>query len=138
MASMALRSKLLRTYLMMNDARAFISTRSIAHAAAVPVMLQNGLSHQRSLRRESYGELIHIDGSDHRWFEERGAACSLQVFMDDATGKLMQPRFVPNHSKSSYFDCLRGYLDAHGCSVAFYSDKHTVFRINRMPRVAPI
>ena len=32
--------------------------------------------HQPRLRRESYGELIQIDGSDHRWFEERGAACS--------------------------------------------------------------
>jgi hypothetical protein len=26
---------------------------------------------------------------------------------------------------------LRGYLDAHGCPVAFYSDKHSVFRMNR-------
>ena len=32
--------------------------------------------HQPRLRRESYGELIQIDG-DHRWFEDRGAACSL-------------------------------------------------------------
>jgi hypothetical protein len=55
----------------------------------------------------------------------------LLVFIDDATGKLMQLRFVPSESTSSYFDCLRGYLDAHGCPVAFYSDKHTVFRINR-------
>ena len=71
--------------------------------------------HQPRPRRESYGELIQIDGSDHRWFEERGAACSLLVFIDDATGKLMQLRFVPSESTSSYFDCLRGYLDAHGC-----------------------
>ena len=87
--------------------------------------------HQPRLRRESYGELIQIDGSDHRWFEDRCAACSLLVFIDDATGKLMQLRFVPSESTSSYFDCLRGYLDAHGCPVAFYSDKHSVFRINR-------
>ena len=87
--------------------------------------------HQPRLRRESYGELIQIDGSDHRWFEDRGAACSLLVFIDDATGKLMQLRFVPSESTSSYFDCLRGSLDAHGCPVAFYSDKHSVFRINR-------
>ena len=26
--------------------------------------------HQPRLRRECYGELIQIDGSDHRWFEE--------------------------------------------------------------------
>src|ERR1700688_4562479 len=87
--------------------------------------------HQPRLRREAYGELIQIDGSEHRWFEDRGAPCSLLVFIDDATGKLMQLRFVPSESTSSYFDCLRGYLDAPGCPVAFYSDKHTVFRINR-------
>src|SRR5918994_361911 len=28
--------------------------------------------HQPRLRRESYGELVQIDGSDHRWLEERG------------------------------------------------------------------
>jgi hypothetical protein len=33
----------------------------------------------------------------------------LLVFIDDATGKLMQLRFVPSESTSSYFDCLRGY-----------------------------
>ncbi len=87
--------------------------------------------HQPRLRRESYGELIQIDGSEHRWFEDRGASCTLLVFIDDATGKLMQLRFVSSESTSSYFDCLRGYLQAHGCPVAFYSDKHTVFRINR-------
>jgi hypothetical protein len=28
------------------------------------------------LRREAFGELIQIDGSDHRWFEDRGDACT--------------------------------------------------------------
>jgi len=92
--------------------------------------------HQPRLRRESYGELIQIDGSEHRWFEDRGVPCTLLVFIDDATGKLMQLRFVSSESTSSYFDCLRGYLDAHGCPVAFYSDKYTVFRINRDAKVA--
>ena len=29
----------------------------------------------------------------------------------------------------SYFDALKSYLETHGCPVAFYSDKHTVFRV---------
>jgi hypothetical protein len=87
--------------------------------------------HQPRLRRESYGELIQIDGSDHRWFEDRGDPCTLLVFIDDATSKLMQLRFVPSESTNSYFEALQGYLEAHGCPVAFYSDKHTVFRVNR-------
>jgi Winged helix-turn helix len=87
--------------------------------------------HQPRLRRESYGELVQIDGSDHRWFEQRGEPCTLLVFIDDATSKLMQLRFVPSESTDSYFGALQGYLEAHGCPVAFYSDKHTVFRVNK-------
>src|SRR3984885_10866223 len=87
--------------------------------------------HQPRLRREHYGELIQIDGSEHRWFEGRADPCTLLVFIDDATGKLMQLRFVPSESTDSYFQALRGYLQSHGCPVAFYSDKHSVFRVLR-------
>ena len=41
--------------------------------------------HQPRLRRERLGELVQIDGSDHRWFEDRGDPCTLLVFIDDAT-----------------------------------------------------
>lgn len=87
--------------------------------------------HQPRLRRGSYGELIQIDGSEHRWFENRAEPCTLLVFIDDATGKLMQLRFVASESTESYFEALRGYLDAHGCPIAFYSDKHSVFQATR-------
>ena len=32
---------------------------------------QRRVFHQPRLRREFYGELIQIDGSEHRWFEDR-------------------------------------------------------------------
>lgn len=85
--------------------------------------------HQPRLRRECYGELVQIDGSDHRWFETRNDPCTLLVFIDDATSKLQQLRFVKSESTFSYFEALELYLKAHGCPVAFYSDKHTVFRV---------
>jgi hypothetical protein len=87
--------------------------------------------HQPRLRRECRGELVQIDGSEHRWFEGRGEPCTLLVFIDDATSSLMQLRFVPSESTDTYFEALQGYLATHGCPVAFYSDKHSVFRINR-------
>src|SRR4030088_11804 len=34
-------------------------------------------------RREHIGDLVQIDGSEHRWFEDRAAACTLLVFVDD-------------------------------------------------------
>ena len=83
----------------------------------------------RGLRREAYGELVQIDGSEHRWFEDRGDPCSLLVFVDDATGKLMQLRFVRSESAFTYFEALALYLSDHGAPVAFYSDKHSVFRV---------
>lgn len=85
--------------------------------------------HQPRLRRECYGELVQIDGSDHRWFEDRGPTCSLLVFIDDATGKLMQLRFVRSESAFTYFAALALYLERHGAPIAFYSDKHSVFRV---------
>ncbi|WP_439116608.1 ISNCY family transposase, partial [Paracoccus liaowanqingii] len=87
--------------------------------------------HQPRLRREALGELIQIDGSEHRWFEDRGPVCTLLVFIDDATGALMHLRFVRSESTESYFAALADYLHKHGLPVAFYSDKHSVFRVNK-------
>lgn len=86
--------------------------------------------HQPRHRRDCLGELIQIDGCEHWWFEERGPQCTLLVFIDDATGRLMQLRFVPSESAFAYFLATRGYIEAHGKPVAFYSDKHSVFRNN--------
>ena len=87
--------------------------------------------HQPRLRREALGELVQIDGSEHRWFEDRADPCTLLVFIDDATGRLMQLRFVASESAFSYFAALQGYLATHGRPIAFYSDKHSVFHVAR-------
>ena len=86
--------------------------------------------HQPRSRRECLGELIQIDGCEHWWFEDRGPQCTLLVFVDDATGRLMHLQFVESESTFSYFHATRAYLEAWGKPVAFYSDKHGVFRVN--------
>ena len=85
--------------------------------------------YQPRYRRDCVGELIQIDGSDHRWFEDRGPMCTLLVFIDDATSQLMHLQFVQTESTFSYFAATKAYLEAHGKPVAFYSDKHSVFRV---------
>jgi transposase len=87
--------------------------------------------HQPRRRREAFGELIQIDGSEHRWFEDRGDPCTLLVFVDDATSRLMELRFVASESTFAYFGALESYLRRFGRPVAFYSDKHSVFRVPR-------
>lgn len=87
--------------------------------------------HQPRNRRACLGELIQIDGSDHPWFENRAQACTLLVFIDDATSRLMQLHFVPTESSFAYFEATRSYLEQYGKPVAFYSDKASIFRPNR-------
>ena len=81
-------------------------------------------------RRACLGELIQIDGSDHRWFEDRAPACTLLVYIDDATSRLMHLAFTRSESTFSYFQATRAYLEHHGKPVALYSDKASVFRVN--------
>jgi hypothetical protein len=86
--------------------------------------------HQPRHRRECVGELVQVDGCEHWWFEDRGPQCTLLVFVDDATGRLMHLQFVESESTFAYFHAARAYLEAWGKPVAFYSDKHGVFRVN--------
>src|SRR5271156_368418 len=86
--------------------------------------------HQPRPRRECVGELVQGDGSGHWWVGDRGPRCTLLVFVDDATSRLMHLQFVESESTFAYFHAARAYLEAWGKPVAFYSDKHGVFRVN--------
>jgi len=91
---------------------------------------KKGVVHQLRERRACFGELVQIDGSPHDWFEGRAAGCVLLVFIDDATGKLVQLRFVESESFFSYCQAAEGYFRQFGKPVAFYSDKNSIFRVN--------
>jgi len=96
----------------------------------IPRKLRQPRVHQPRPRRACTGELIQIDGCEHRWFEDRGPACTLLVYVDDATSRLVQLLFVSSESTFTYFEATRGYLERYGKPLAFYSDKASVFRIN--------
>ncbi len=87
-------------------------------------------------RRACFGELIQIDGSDHDWFEGRSPRSTLLVFVDDATGKLVELWFVSHESFFGYCEASRHYFERYGKPGAFYSDKHGIFHLNN-PRVSP-
>ena len=87
--------------------------------------------HQPRHRRDCLGELVQIDGCEHWWFEGRGPRCTLLAFVDDATSRLMHLKFVPSESALAYLQATREYVTAYGKPIAFYSDKHSIFRVNR-------
>ncbi|APG84618.1 transposase for insertion sequence IS1202 (plasmid) [Sinorhizobium americanum] len=79
-------------------------------------------------RRDCFGELVQIDGSLHWWFENRGPKCALLVYIDDATGKLLHLRFAVSENTFDYLHATKAYLQHWGKPIAFYSDKHGIFR----------
>ncbi len=88
-------------------------------------------AHQMRERRACFGELVQIDGSDHDWFEGRGPKCTLLVYIDDASGQIGELWFVPDETFFAYFEASRHYFERYGKPVAFYSDKHGIFRVNQ-------
>jgi len=87
--------------------------------------------HQMRERRACFGELVQIDGSDHDWFEGRTPRCTLLVYIDDGTGQLLELWFVPEETFFGYCEASRHYFERYGKPVAFYSDKHGIFRVNQ-------
>ena len=55
----------------------------------------------------------------------------LLAFIDDATSRLMHAAFVPSESTLDYLRETNAYITRHGRPIAFYSDKHAIFRVNR-------
>lgn len=82
-------------------------------------------------RRERFGELIQVDGSPHDWLEGRSAACTLIVFIDDATSQLTGLRFSPTETTQSYMEVTKSHLKQYGRPAALYSDRHAIFRVNQ-------
>ena len=53
------------------------------------------------------------------------------TYVDDATSRLQLLRFVEGESTFDYMQATKLYIERYGKPVAFYSDKHTVFHVNK-------
>jgi transposase len=89
--------------------------------------------HQLRARRSCEGELVQLDGSPHDWFEGRGGMlpCTLLNAVDDATSKIEHAKFVVSENLNDYFIFVGEYFHLHGKPLAWYVDKHGVFRTSR-------
>lgn len=76
------------------------------------------------------GMLVQIDGSHHRWLEERGPWLTLLLSVDDATGLVPFALFQEKEDTEGYFRLLKGIIQQKGISLALYSDRYFVFRYN--------
>lgn len=81
---------------------------------------------QRRERKPHFGELVQLDGSFHRWFEDRGPTSCLLTLVDDATGQTWG-RFSAQETIWAAVDVLRAWIDAHGLPQALYTDWKNVY-----------
>jgi len=84
----------------------------------------------RRERMPQEGMLVQIDGSHHRWLEERGSWLTLLLAIDDATGTAPFALFQKQENTEGYFRLMRGIIQQKGIPLALYSDRHFAFRYN--------
>jgi transposase len=95
-------------------------------AGLVKPRRQRGKHRKRRPRRPLPGMLLHIDGSQHRWFcDERWY--DLLVIMDDATSEIYYAQLVAEESTRTVLTGLREVIEQQGVFCALYSDRASHF-----------
>lgn len=77
-------------------------------------------------RRAHFGEMVQMDGSHHRWFEDRGEKCCLMVMIDDATSVRMS-LMSKEETTEAAMRLLWMWIERYGVPKALYTDKKNVF-----------
>ncbi|MGA9531472.1 MAG: ISNCY family transposase [Anaerolineales bacterium] len=106
------------------------SVRRLRRDAGLPSPRKRRAPKHRS-RRERYprpGMLLQIDGSDHAWLGDRRPSLTLVAAIDDATGQVPAALFRLQEDAAGYFLLLRAIAESQGLPLAFYADRHSIFR----------
>jgi transposase len=81
---------------------------------------------KRRERKQHFGELVQMDGSFHRWLEERGGQGCLMHMVDDATGRA-EGEFSQEETTWAAAKLLRRWIEQYGVPKALYTDWKNVY-----------
>ena len=87
---------------------------------------KRGVHRQRRPRRPLPGMLLHIDGSEHRWFQD-DRWYDLLVILDDATSEIYYAQLVEEESTLTAMAALKEVIERKGLFCALYSDRGSHF-----------
>lgn len=102
-------------------------------------LIQAGLWHPRRRgaphrkwreRREHWGELVQMDGSEHDWFEGRRTKASLMVMIDDATN-WTHAKFFESETTAAAMTIFAEYVGYYGLPRALYVDRDSIYKSSR-------
>ncbi len=100
--------------------------QALQGAGLVKTRRKRGKHRKRRPRRPLPGMLLHIDGSEHRWFcDDRWY--DLLVIMDDATSEIYYAQLVEEESTRTVLTALREVIEQKGLFCALYSDRASHF-----------
>jgi transposase len=105
------------------------SLRAILRAEGIASSRRRRSPRYRSRRPRmgAEGTLLQLDGSRHRWLEERGPELTLIGAIDDATGRVPAGVFRDQEDAAGYLEILRTTIVEHGLPGAIYRDGHSAF-----------
>ena len=87
---------------------------------------KRGVHRKRRPRRPLPGMLLHLDGSEHRWFQD-DRWHDLIAVMDDATNQVYYAQLVEEESTLTVMAALRQVVEQRGVFCALYSDRASHF-----------
>lgn len=81
-----------------------------------------GSHRKRRPRRALPGMMLHIDGSEHKWFQDE-RYYELIVILDDATSEIYYAQLVEAESTRTVLAALREVVETKGVFCTLYSDR---------------
>jgi transposase len=100
--------------------------KALQGAGLVQRSKKRGVHRKRRERRPLPGMLLHIDGSQHRWFQDE-RYYDLIVILDDATNEIYYAQLVEEESTLTVMAALREVIEGKGLFCALYSDRGSHF-----------
>lgn len=97
---------------------------ALQEAGLVPRGRARGRHRRRREPRACFGELLHLDGSDHEWLALcPGQRQTLLTVLDDATKRLLYAQLWPGETTHAVLCALRVVLARFGLPHALYTDR---------------
>jgi transposase len=82
---------------------------------------------RRRERKEHFGEMVQMDGSFHRWLEERGPEGCLMDLVDDATNTTLA-RLGEEETIWAAAGALRAWIKRYGVPLKLYVDWKNLYK----------